>query len=192
MRVTKVNRSKATPAKRVVPAVTTVASVSKARRAVPLAVNDRPAVKRANPAAEAPVAAYMLDDQIGFRLRRAHQRSTVIFNDLMSKYDVTPPQFASLAKLDEMGPMSQHQLARLVCLEPAEMLQVIGRLQRQNLLRARPSPQDVRLIQIELTPDAQMVIEAMKAAATKVSAKTLSPLSPAEIKTLNALLERLG
>jgi MarR family transcriptional regulator, lower aerobic nicotinate degradation pathway regulator len=198
MRVTKVNRSKATPAKRPVAAappalstVATIAAVAKARRALPLAVNDRPAVKRANPT-DAQTSGYMLDEQVGFRLRRAHQRALAIFNDLMGKYDVTPPQFATLAKLDEMGPMSQHQLARLVCLEHAEMLAVIGRLQRQNLMRARPSPQDVRLIQLELTPDAQQVLAAMKAAATKVSAKTLAPLSPAEVKTLNALLERIG
>jgi MarR family transcriptional regulator, lower aerobic nicotinate degradation pathway regulator len=196
MRVTKVNRSKAVPVKR--PTAAPVAAVSapllalaKARRAVALAVSERPAVKRAAPSAtEAP--AYNVEEQIGFRLRKAHQRATGVFNEMMVKFDITPPQFATLAKIDELGPVSQHQLARLIGLEHAEMLQVLGRLQRQNLLRARPSPQDLRLIQIELTPDAQVAMPAMKAAAAKVSAKTLSPLTAKEAETLNALLERLA
>lgn len=181
MRVTKVKSPKATPAKRPLP------PVLKARRTLPLA-SDRAAVKKGE--AESSVA-FLLDEQIGFRLRRAHQRASAIFTEIMSKYDVTPAQFATLAKLDEMGPMSQHQLSRVTALEHAEMLAVIGRLQRQSLIRCRPSPLDHRLIEIELTAEARIAMTAMKESAARVSAKTLSPLSPAEAKQLTALLARL-
>jgi MarR family transcriptional regulator, lower aerobic nicotinate degradation pathway regulator len=182
MRVTKVKSPKATPAKRPPPS-----PVLKARRSLPLS-SERAAVKRG----DAEPNAYVLDEQIGFRLRRAQQRASTIFADLMAKFDVTPTQFATLAKLDELGPMSQHQLSRVTALEHAEMLAVIGRLQRQTLIRCRPSPLDHRLIEIELTPDAQIAMTAMKDAASKVSAKILAPLSPADAKQLIGLLSRLA
>jgi MarR family transcriptional regulator, lower aerobic nicotinate degradation pathway regulator len=202
MRVTKVKSSKvATPAKRpatmplgkqgaVTPAIKMHAALlNKARRSVPLAVSERPAVKRANPSIGPD---FSLEEQIGFRLRKANQRATGIFADVMAKYAVTPTQFATMAKIDEIGPMSQPQLERSTALDHAEMLSVIGRLQRQNLLRVRPAPQDLRLIQIELTHEAQALIAEMKAAANKVAVKTLAPLSAQEAKTLQALLERIG
>jgi MarR family transcriptional regulator, lower aerobic nicotinate degradation pathway regulator len=182
MRVTKVKSPKATPAKRPPPA-----PLLKPRRSLPLS-SERAAVKRG----EAEPNAYVLDEQIGFRLRRAHQRASTIFAEVMAKYDVTPTQFATLAKLDELGPMSQHQLARVTALEHAEMLAVIGRLQRQTMIRCRPSPLDHRLIEIELTSEAQVAMGAMKDAAAKVSAKVVAPLSPAETKQLIGLLARLG
>jgi MarR family transcriptional regulator, lower aerobic nicotinate degradation pathway regulator len=182
MRVTKVKSPKATPAKRPPPP-----PMLKARRSLPL-TSERAAVKRG----DAEANAYVLDEQIGYRLRRAHQRASTVFADLMAKYDVTPTQFATLAKLDELGPMSQHQLARVTALEHAEMLAVIGRLQRQTMIRCRPSPLDHRLIEIELTPEAQVAMVAMKDAAAKVSAKVVAPLSPAETKQLIGLLARLG
>jgi DNA-binding MarR family transcriptional regulator len=135
---------------------------------------------------------YRLEDQVGFRLRRAHQRASVIFNDVMSRFDVTPTQFAALAKLHDVGPISQNQLGRLTAMDPATILGVVGRLVRQNLARARPEPEDQRLIVIELTIEGRTQVEAMKAAAAEVSRRTLAPLSPAEARQLNDLLGRLG
>ena len=42
-------------------------------------------------------ASYRLQDQIGFILRKAHQRHVAIFASHIA--DLTPPQFAALAKL---------------------------------------------------------------------------------------------
>jgi DNA-binding MarR family transcriptional regulator len=60
------------------------------------------------------------------------------------------------------------------------------------MIRCRPSPLDHRLIEIELTPEAQIAMNAMKDAATKVSSKILTPLSPTESKQLISLLSRLA
>ena len=43
---------------------------------------------------------YRLDEQVGFLLRRAHQRHTALFAELMPK-QLTPPQFSALARLYE-------------------------------------------------------------------------------------------
>lgn len=54
--------------------------------------------------------AYALQEQVGFILRKANQRHLSIFAARIS--DLTPPQFAALAKLHEVGPTSQNQLGR--------------------------------------------------------------------------------
>jgi len=53
--------------------------------------------------------AYALDQQVGFLLRQAQQRHTAIFARLMPD-DVTPTQWATLAKLHEIGGCSQNLL----------------------------------------------------------------------------------
>lgn len=175
-------------------------------RSVPLMVEQKPAVKKAamppkpspSAVAKASVAVaaaakgYVLEDQIGFRLRKAHQRATTIFAEVMAEFDVTPTQFAALAKLDDLGPISQNQLGRLTAMDPATILGVVGRLHRSGWLRARPSVEDQRLMLIELTPEGVIRIKAMKDKAAVVTARTLSALSAAEAQTLNELLARLS
>jgi MarR family transcriptional regulator, lower aerobic nicotinate degradation pathway regulator len=134
---------------------------------------------------------YVLEDQIGFHLRRAHQRATGIFHDIMAPFDVTPTQFAALAKIDELGAVSQTFLGRLTGMDAATILGVVGRLLRQGLIVARAEPGDMRMTVLELSPKGRLSIDTMKATALSVSAKTLEPLSPAEAKTLSQLLAKI-
>ena len=57
-------------------------------------------------------ADYALEQQIGFKLRLANQRHLEIFNRRMP--DITPTQFAVLAKLRDEARISQNHLGRLV------------------------------------------------------------------------------
>lgn len=135
---------------------------------------------------------YVLEDQVGFQLRRAHQRATTIFNDLMTPFDVTPTQFAALVKIEDEGPISQNHLGRLTAMDPSTILGVVGRLVRQGLVQLRSTPGDARLTMIELTPDGQRKIGEMKTVAAQVTRKTLKALTPAEAKSLTELLARIG
>ena len=61
---------------------------------------------------------YLLDAQVGYMLRQAHQRHTTIFASLMVD-GLTPTQWAALAKLKEIGPSSQNLLGRLTAMDAA-------------------------------------------------------------------------
>jgi hypothetical protein len=139
MRVTKVKPSKnvaqhrastsrAAPAKSSKPATKAVAKTTKpANRSLPLAVSDKPAVKRAAAAAQLPVVDVSpdtLDGQVTFHLRRAYQRTCTVFADLMGRFDLTLTQYSAIARIDEMGPMSQSRLERETSLEASELLNV--------------------------------------------------------------------
>ncbi len=46
---------------------------------------------------------YVLEDQVGHLLRRAHQRHTSIFQEHIGDSQLTPLQFAALVKLSPSG-----------------------------------------------------------------------------------------
>jgi DNA-binding MarR family transcriptional regulator len=137
-------------------------------------------------------AAYVLEDQIGFRLRKAHQRATDVFNAVMGGFDITPTQFAALAKLDDLGPVSQNQLGRLTAMDPATIFGVVGRLTRRGYVRQAPSADDARVVLVALTPEGSAAVKRMKAVAAEVSRRTLAPLSPKEAERLLRLIAKLG
>jgi len=149
----------------------------------------RPA-EEATPAQRA--AAYVLEQQVGFLLRCAHQHASEIFNDVMSRFGVTPTQFAALAKLDDMGSVSQNQLGRLIHMDPATVSGVVGRLVARGYLRQATDIMDARLVMLTLTPSGQSAVKAMKGVAADVSRRTLEPLNAGEATVLLKALAKIG
>jgi DNA-binding MarR family transcriptional regulator len=137
-------------------------------------------------------ADYVLEDQVGFLLRCAHQRATETFNAVMAEFSITPTQFAALAKLDDLHAVSQNQLGRLTAMDPATISGVIGRLATRGYVQTSPDPKDGRVVVLGLTPAGQAAVTAMKAVAANVSRKTLEPLTAAEAAALVAALTKIG
>jgi len=142
--------------------------------------------------AAARAAAYVLEDQVGFMLRCAHQRGSEIFNAVMGRFAVTPTQFAALAKLDDLGSVSQNQLGRLTRMDPATVSGVVGRLIARGFVRQSPHASDARLVLLALTPSGRAAVLEMKAAAAEVSRRTLEPLEPHEAEALLQALAKIG
>ncbi len=138
------------------------------------------------------IRTYRLEEQIGYLIRRAHQRASAIFDTVMADFDVTPVQFAALAKLHDLGPTSQNLLGRLVGIDPATMFGVAGRLAKRSLVQATPDPADGRLVLLDLTQEGRSVVEAMKARGGEVTARTLEPLTHEEAAELRRLLAKIG
>ena len=148
--------------------------------------------ERADAASRSPGApSYRLEEQVGFVLRRAHQRATDTFNTVMAGFKITPRQFAVMAKLDDLGPTSQNLLGRLVAMDPATMFGVAGRLAKRGLIKQAVDPHDARLVLLELTAEGRQVVQAMKARGLEVSRRTLEPLSAKEAETFMRLLVKM-
>jgi MarR family transcriptional regulator, lower aerobic nicotinate degradation pathway regulator len=137
------------------------------------------------------VRVYRVEEQIGHLIRRAHQRASAIFDAVMRDFDVTPVQFAALAKLHDLGPTSQNHLGRMVAIDPATMFGVAGRLAKRGLIRQKPDLSDARLVLLDLTEEGRAVVEGMKSVGAEVTARTLEPLSPEEGQQLTRLLARI-
>jgi DNA-binding MarR family transcriptional regulator len=133
---------------------------------------------------------YILDDQIGFILRQVWQRHATIFTRDIGD-NLTPTQWAALAKLTETGPCSQNQLGRLTAMDVATIKGVIDRLTARGLTETSPDPDDGRRLLVSLTRAGQQTAEKAAPNALAISKETLAPLDARERETLVALLSRL-
>jgi DNA-binding MarR family transcriptional regulator len=137
-----------------------------------------------------PDAGYKLDDQAGFVLRQVNQRHTLIFATLMS-HDLTPTQWAALAKLFEVGACSQNLLGRLTAMDAATIKGVVDRLSRRGLAGTCPDPANRRRLLVDLTPAGRELVRELIPSAHQITEETLAPLSAAERETFLALLDKM-
>ena len=133
---------------------------------------------------------YRLQEQIGFVLRKAHQRHVAIFASRIA--DLTPPQFAALAKLADVGETSQNQLGSLIAMDAATVKGVIDRLKARGLVELTKHDVDKRRLMVSLTSEGRETVERLIPLAEQITAETLAPLSPKEAAALLKLLSRIA
>jgi DNA-binding MarR family transcriptional regulator len=140
--------------------------------------------------AEEEPAGYHVEQQIGFILRKANQRHVAIFAARIA--DLTPPQFAALSKLSDVGETSQNQLGTLVAMDAATIKGVIDRLKARGLVELTKHDVDKRRLLVSLTTEGRETVERLIPAAQQITAETLAPLSPKEAATLLRLLGKIA
>jgi MarR family transcriptional regulator, lower aerobic nicotinate degradation pathway regulator len=135
-------------------------------------------------------APYVLEEQIGFILRQVWQRHTAIFaRDIGA--NLTPTQWAALAKLAETGPCSQNQLGRLTAMDVATIKGVIDRLTVRGLTETSADPHDGRRLKVSLTRAGRELAEKVAVNALAITKETLAPLDASQRATLVELLAKL-
>ncbi|MCP5038153.1 MAG: MarR family transcriptional regulator [Rhodobacteraceae bacterium] len=132
---------------------------------------------------------YVLDDQIGYKLRLANQKHLEIFARELP--GVTPTQFAVLARLTEVGQVSQNHLGRLVRLDGATIKGVVSRLVTKGLVETTPSQKDRRRLLISLTGKGIEFTALVTEKAFVITDQTGTNLNDAEKVKLNELLDKL-
>jgi len=132
---------------------------------------------------------YRLDDQVGFLLRRVNQRHLAVFAAVIP--EVTTTQLAALAKLAELGPMSQNQLGRVTAMDAATIKGVVGRLVTRRLVTTVPSEEDRRRLVVDLTPEGRALFVELGARGGEATERTLAPLSAGERERFLDMLRRL-
>lgn len=135
------------------------------------------------------VPEYKLDEQVGFMLRKASQRHLAIFAEHIA--DLTPTQFAALAKLYELGRVSQNQLGRNTAMDAATIKGVVDRLRKRGLVKTTSDLQDRRRLYVEPTGLGCETFENFVAPAHHITERTLETLSPKERQRFLELLEKL-
>lgn len=135
---------------------------------------------------------YVLEDQVGHLLRRAHQRHSAIFQATIGDEQLTQLQFAALMKLADLGEASQNYLGRQTAMDAATMQGVIKRLIARGLIERRPDPDDRRRLLLTLTKDGVAVADDVRSRGSEITRQTLSPLTAAERDSFLKLLRRLA
>ena len=141
-----------------------------------------------------PIAAppYVLEKQVGHLLRRAHQRASAIFAELIEEDHLTPLQYAVLVKVHDLGSVTQNRLGRLTAMDRATIKGVVERLRDRDLIAREPDPANRRRIVWRLTAAGEAMVARTIPRGGRISERTLEPLSPEERWVFLSLLERLG
>ena len=88
---------------------------------------------------------YVLEKQVGHLLRRAHQRASAIFAELIGEDRLTPLQYAVLVKVHDLGSVTQNRLGRLTAMDRATITgRGILKGKMKNYWDAGICPVDVR------------------------------------------------
>ena len=137
-----------------------------------------------------PESGYRLEEQVGFILRQASQRHASIFAARIPE-QLTTTQFATLVRLQEVGPCSQNQLGRLTAMDAATIKGVVDRLVSRGLAETRPDPQDTRRLTIALTAAGRELVGRAASVAHRITEETLAPLGASERRAIVKLLAKL-
>lgn len=139
------------------------------------------------PAAEG----FVLDEQVSHLLRRAHQRASALFLTVLTEAQLTPTQFFAMARLHEMGKLSQNRLGRLAAMDPATIQGVIRRLHERGFIERLADPTDRRRMVLSLSPLGQETVKRLVKDANRIGEEILAPLSADEQGLFLGLLKRL-
>ncbi|MEO3430606.1 MarR family transcriptional regulator [Pelagibius sp. CAU 1746] len=142
-------------------------------------------------AAEPEVGDFVLDEQVAHLLRRAHQRASALFLTVLADAQLTPTQFFAMARLHEMGKLSQNRLGRLAAMDPATIQGVIRRLHERGYIERLADPTDRRRMVLSLSPFGQETVMRLLADANRIGDEILAPLAPDEQRMFVRLLKRL-
>ena len=143
-------------------------------------------------ALESPLDGYAVEEQVGYLLRRAHQRHAALFLEGMAEAELTPTQFTALIKTVELRRVTQNHLGRLAAMDPATIQGVVRRLIARGLVRRGPDPMDRRTAVLTPTPEGVALAARAVASARRITEATLLPLDGEEQRRLLALLRKLG
>ena len=137
-------------------------------------------------------AAATLDEQVSHLLRSAHKRASSLFSGGLNDHQLTTAQYFAMARLHEVGQLSQNHLGRLTAMDPATIQGVIQRLKARGLIERNADKNDRRRKVLNLTTSGRSTIERLRALAQNANDAILAPLNPGEREVFLRLLKRLA
>lgn len=133
---------------------------------------------------------YELDVQVGFLLRLASQRHSIIFQK-HAPQNLTATQFSTLIRLSEAGEVSQNHLGRSAGMDAATAKGVVDRLKAKGLVKSIPDQVDKRRSIISLTEEGRALVGDLEKVGQLITEETLSPLTTSERRNLIAALQKV-
>lgn len=133
----------------------------------------------------------ILNEIIGFRIRRIQNHLSRSFSSLLGDEDLRPGVFSTLALIAANPGLSQKTLAREVGFDKASIVAILDNMEARGWTRRQRSTTDRRRHHLFVTPEGQLALDRMAALARRNEAEAHATLSAEEQKTLGALLDKL-
>ena len=134
----------------------------------------------------------VLDELLGYSLRRAQVEMFVAFHEATRGMDVTPPRFTALVIIGANAGLSQTVLGKVLGIARSGAMLMADFLEKRRLVERRRPPGDARSWGLHLTRRGQQFVDEMKARVLEHDYRHSRKLSREERKTLQGLLEKLA
>jgi len=95
-------------------------------------------------------------------LLQAREAAMAFFRPLLNEHDLTEQQWRVIRILKQHGELENYQLAELACILKPSMTGVLGRLERDGLVRRQKAAQDQRRVFVSLTEGGEACFASMK------------------------------
>lgn len=128
---------------------------------------------------------------IGYALTQTAHACQLALSAELAPYGITVRQSQVLGWLRKKGDLSQCQLARFLTIEPATLVGVLERMERDGLILRIADRSDRRRKLIRLNRHAEELGETVVECSARVCARAVQGLSQEEIDVLHELLKRI-
>ena len=139
-----------------------------------------------------PLSLGVLDQHLGYFLRRIQ---VWVFHDFLrtlARVDVRPAQYSVLAVIEANAGLSQSDLADFLGIEPARLARMLDRLEKRGLTERRKSPRDRRAHALYLTRGGQKALKRIKTLAEQHEAHLAETLGPEKRRLMIEMLRDFG
>jgi DNA-binding MarR family transcriptional regulator len=101
----------------------------------------------------------LLNHSLGYLLRRAQVKAFQNFASHFDAFDIKPAQFSALELIDKNPGMRQSRLAEALGLQRTNLVGMLDLLQKRELIKRQPAPDDRRSHALHLTPKGSRLLE---------------------------------
>jgi DNA-binding MarR family transcriptional regulator len=111
-----------------------------------------------------------------------------LYHQLSRGREMSRTAASVLATLRDAGPRRITELAASEAIAQPSATTLVGRLERDGLVRRQPDPDDARAVRVHLTEEGRERLSAMRAQRAAAMDERLAALTPAERAALEAAL----
>lgn len=134
----------------------------------------------------------ILDELLGYALRRAQIRMTEAFDARLGDEGITTQRFSALVLIARNPGLKQTQLASIMGIARSGVLAIVEALSAQGLIERRAAPEDARAQALYLTRHGEDRLPQIETLVREHDAAIAGDFSAAEAELLKALLERIS
>jgi MarR family 2-MHQ and catechol resistance regulon transcriptional repressor len=126
------------------------------------------------------------------KLTRAAESLLYRLNQYGTHGDLTHSQFGVLESLYHLGPMCQNELGSKILKSSGNITMVIDNLEKHNLVKRQPHPEDRRMVLVGLTEEGKQLIAELFPGHLAAIVDEMSVLDAQEQELLGRLCRKLG
>lgn len=134
----------------------------------------------------------VLDELIGYSLRRAQVAMFLAFHEATRGLEITPPRFTALVIVGSNPGISQTTLGQVLGIARSGAMMLTDWMEARGLAERRRRPDDGRAWGLHLSPRGERLVAKMKGRVLAADRRRAARLGAGERRRLLALLKKLA